>query len=244
MDASALNPCAHWCQAIRCHPGLEREVNEDAYLARPDLGVWAVADGMGGHQRGDWASRTIVETLDRLTPAQAGPDGVERALRQAHARILAQGQAHDQTIGSTVVVLVTEPQAATLFWVGDSRLYRWRHGRLERLSKDHSMVQEWIDRGMVRPEEAEGLPGANVITRAVGIGEGLELDRLRLAVEPGDHFLLCSDGLTKELDEAEIATLLHPDTPLEESADRLLQRVLEQGAHDNITFILLRCCQP
>jgi len=245
MDPHELNPGADWETAIRCHPGLKREVNEDAYIARPDLGLWAVADGMGGHARGDYASRSIVEALDAL-PSVPGPERADRvadALEAAHRRIQQKSRELHEPVGSTVVAFVAENGSAVLLWVGDSRLYRYRAGALERLSHDHSMVQEWIDQGMVRPEEAENLPNANVITRAVGMDEALQIDRRRFPVQAGDLFLLCSDGLTRELGEDELAGILASDPSLEAVADRLLDDVLARGAHDNVTLILLRRCR-
>ncbi len=245
METPALNACTGWETAIRCHPGLQREVNEDAYIARPDLCLWAVADGMGGHARGDYASRSIVEALDAL-PATPEPDRAERviaALQAAHHRIQEKSREIHEPVGSTVVAFVAMGGAAEALWVGDSRLYRLREGVLEQLSHDHSMVQEWIDQGMVRPEEAEQLPNANVITRAVGMDESLQIDRRRFEVAAGDLFLLCSDGLTRELADEELAAILSGSPSLESAADRLLEAVLARGAHDNVTLILLRCCK-
>ncbi len=246
MDTLELNSCTGWETAIRCHPGLKREINEDAYIARPDLCLWAVADGMGGHARGNYASRCIVEALDAL-PMIPGPDRADRvvtALQNAHHRILEKSREISEPVGSTVAALVAENGTAVLLWVGDSRLYRFREGAFEQLSHDHSMVQEWIDQGMVRPEEADRLPNANVITRAVGVEGALQIDRRRFDIHSGDLFLLCSDGLTRELQDDEIAATLAAGMSLESAADQLLGEALHRGAHDNVTLILLRCCKP
>ncbi|WP_232830560.1 PP2C family serine/threonine-protein phosphatase [Oceanicella sp. SM1341] len=226
----------------RTHPGLVREVNEDAVLARPHPGLWAVSDGMGGHAGGDFASRTVVETLDAL-PAWLGPAELMHAARdavqEAHARIAAEAAARGGvTIGATVVILVLAGAHFLCLWAGDSRLYRLRAGALELLSLDHSVVGEMVEAGALTWEEAEHHPQANQITRAVGVGEVLEIDKRRGELRPGDRFLLCSDGLTRHLGPEELLRALR-DVPPAEAAGRLVEQALAGGGSDNVSVIVV-----
>ncbi|MBD8891280.1 PP2C family protein-serine/threonine phosphatase [Roseibium litorale] len=222
------------------HTGFVRKVNEDAILARPDLGLWAVSDGMGGHAGGDFASQTVVEALNRL-PGGLDPASVmqeaRRALFEAHEAIKAEAQrrAHG-TIGATVVLLVLSEQHFMCLWAGDSRLYRLRQGSLSMISFDHSVVGELVEQGRMTWEEAAACPGSNQITRAVGVGSELEIDKRRGDILPGDRFLLCSDGLSHYADDE---TLLHYLTchPIETVAGSLLSVALAGGASDNVSVI-------
>jgi serine/threonine protein phosphatase PrpC len=227
--------------AVRTHVGCRRRMNEDAVLSRPELGVWAVADGMGGHEAGDVASALVVERLAALAPGLALPqrtaaagralEGVNDALMQ-----LAGGR---RTIGSTVVAVLADEGAFACLWAGDSRVYRVRGGALQRLTRDHSLVQELVDLGEIRAEEAEGHPNANVITRAVGVGETLKLDLVEGDVRPGDVFLLASDGLTRLVSDEELTLGLQAE-PLEAVADQFLDTCLERGAPDNVSLVIVR----
>ncbi|WP_137181635.1 PP2C family serine/threonine-protein phosphatase [Roseomonas sp. AR75] len=225
----------------RTDPGARRSHNEDSYLDRPEAGLWAVADGAGGHEAGEVASGMIRDALaaipDDLPAGQVLGEVRQRlalvheALREAGAR---QGGG---TIASTVVVLIVRGGHFACLWAGDSRLYRLRQGSLEQITRDHSLVQELVDAGMLHPDEAESHPRANVITRAVGAGEdGLEVDKTSDRVLPGDRFLLCSDGLTKTLPAGEIATLLAvPDAAL--APELLIAAALAREASDNVTAV-------
>jgi serine/threonine protein phosphatase PrpC len=230
--------------AARSHVGRVRALNEDSFLARPELGLWAVADGMGGHAHGDHASRLIAERLAALTPAAEAPAllrAVERTLADCHAEL--RGYAGPGALcGSTVVVLLIHGPHFALLWAGDSRAYRLRDGRLELLTQDHSWVREMIDAGRMAPETARLHPWRNRITRAVGIGPRLDLDAVQGPVAAGDLFLLCTDGLTNELEEAEIAATLTAH-PIEEAGERLLALALGHGARDNVTFVLVHAAE-
>ncbi len=229
----------------RTHVGLKRKINEDAVLARPDLGLWAVADGMGGHAAGEVASALVVEMLaggatglDVPTRASAARE----ALAQAHAKLTAMATTADgetRTIGSTVVALAADRASFTILWAGDSRGYRLRDGALTQLTRDHSLVQTLVDAGELDPADAASHPNANVILRAVGASGKLDVDGVGGDLHRGDVFLLASDGLTRVVTDAELAQALKA-ADLDATADRLLALVLERGAPDNVSFVILR----
>jgi serine/threonine protein phosphatase Stp1 len=226
--------------AARSHPGRMRSQNEDTYVDRPDLGLWAVADGMGGHDRGALASGIIRDALDALPRAESAPvhlRNVEHALAACHAD-LRERAVPGQICGSTVVALLAFDGHFACLWAGDSRLYRLRAGRLEQLTTDHSVVQEMVAAGTLAPEAVRGHPQANRITRALGAGEQLELDALQDRIEAGDRFLLCSDGLSGEVEDAALAEVLTADA-LDACVDELLARALEAGGRDNVTLVLV-----
>jgi serine/threonine protein phosphatase PrpC len=230
--------------AARTHVGRVRDHNEDAFLDRSDIGLWAVADGMGGHEAGEVASGLIVDTLDRLEPALAFEARIEAladGLDQVNRTLVAQGDRLEprSVIGSTVVALLADRDRFACMWAGDSRCYRLRGGALERLSHDHSLVQEMVDSGELTPAAAKTHRRANVITRAVGVHFTLALDLRQGEVVPGDLFLLCSDGLTGMVEDPEIAELMQGQD-LEAAADRLIQTTLDRGARDNVTVVLVR----
>ena len=228
----------------RTHVGCRRKVNEDAFLSRPDIGLWAVADGMGGHHAGDVASALIVELLATCPPglALAPRMGKARgALTDANARLIAMaGQdPRQRPIGSTAVVLGADAGSFHCLWVGDSRAYRAHKGVLAQLTHDHSLVQELVDAGHLDPAEAQTHPNANVITRAVGSDSEVKIDAVGGKLAAGDVFLLASDGLTRLMDDRELfAALTSHD--LERTADALIATCLERGAPDNVTFVILR----
>ncbi len=239
-----MSATEHYCygSAAATDVGSVRTLNEDAWLDRPDLGLWAVADGMGGHEAGDYASRAIVHALHDLDPPANAPEflsavgdclaTVNAGLRSAAAE---RGVA---LIGSTVVALLIFDGHFACLWAGDSRLYRLRDGGLDQITKDHSQVQELVDSGVIDADAAERHPAANVITRAVGAGDVLDLDLRQGRIEPGDLFLLCSDGLFKALPEREIAAIL-ASNPVETGAQCLVERALAAHASDNVTAVIV-----
>lgn len=224
--------------ASRTHVGLRRKLNEDAYLSQPRKGLWVVADGMGGHEAGEVASGMIVDALDGLPfdPMQYA----EAALKSVNTALvrLAARKYHERTIGSTVVVLMIAEHAYRCMWVGDSRAYLYRDGQIRQLTRDHSLVQDLVDAGMLDANEAEGHPNANVVTRAVGAHDTLRVDSMGDAMQPGDIFLLASDGLTRVVPNEELAVILGHGT-LEQMADELLRTTLDRGAPDNVTMVLV-----
>lgn len=228
----------------RTHVGLRRKINEDSILVETDRGLWAVADGMGGHEAGEVASAAVVEALRRLPASQdldvLAAEAIE-ALRGVNGELIRLAQSNDseRTIGTTVVGLAIIGDRFRCFWAGDSRAYWIRDGEIMRLSRDHSLVQDLVDAGMLQPEEAERHENANVITRAVGVRNTLEVDTVSGDAKPGDLFLLASDGLTRLVDDGEIAAEIGRGS-LEQSADALLETVLTRGAPDNVSLIITR----
>jgi serine/threonine protein phosphatase PrpC len=238
-----LTPGSCWDVQGLTATGKVRQINEDAFLVHPDTPLWLVADGMGGHTRGDLASAGIVRAFAALALPERLSDRVELAEAtlldlNAEFRALANAGHAGSTIGSTVVVLLAWGDYAVFLWVGDSRLYRWRRGRCERLTQDHSQVEELIACGRLRRDQAESHPAANVITRAVGAADTLFVDMDYCPVEPGDRFLLCTDGLTKEVPEPAITAILAQDRDAATLCRDLLDRALRAGGRDNITVVV------
>ena len=227
---------------VQTHTGLVRKVNEDAVLALPDHHIWLVSDGMGGHAAGDYASRLIADSVAMiplgLDPA-ARMHALRDAIQSAHRAIVAEADRRGgSTIGATVAALLVANGHFVALWAGDSRIYRVRAGQLEMLTTDHSAVAEYVLAGKMTWDEADQHPQSNAITRAVGVGEEVEIDKIRGEVAAGDRFLICSDGLTKYTTEAMLQQLLSA-TPLENAGDALMQVALTGGGADNISIILV-----
>jgi serine/threonine-protein phosphatase Stp1 len=228
----------------RTDVGLKRKINEDAVLVRTERGMWAVADGMGGHEAGEVASAQVTEALLHLPIVYTLDELVENAIEALktvnHNLInLARHAGHPSTIGSTVVGIAIAGEEFRCFWAGDSRAYRVRHGMMKQLSRDHSLVQDLVDAGMLSPDEAENHPDSNVITRAVGVTENLRVDVVSGDVQSGDVFLLASDGLTKPMTDEEMRDEL-VDQPLDVAAANMLSTVMSRGAPDNVSFVIVR----
>jgi serine/threonine protein phosphatase PrpC len=231
--------------AGRSDPGLVRDHNEDSMLERPDLCLWAVADGMGGHEQGEVASGLIVEALGRIEP-QPDPrrflSAVKTRIQEANTALVerAAGLKRGGLIASTVVCLMVSGGYYACVWAGDSRLYLKRGGRLKQVSRDHSVVQNLLDAGEITEAAARVHPLGNQITRAVGADPELSIDVVQGRVEHGDLFLLCSDGLSRMLDDAEIEILLD-EADLPAMIERLIKATYAAGASDNVTVIAVRC---
>ena len=224
------------------HPGRRREVNQDAVLAQYPLFV--VADGMGGHIGGEIASSRTIERLRAVVAkGEVTPKTIEKALARAVADIASHPEATDDGTGTTVTGVYLDTSTPEPTWVtlniGDSRVYLFRDGGLAQVTTDHSVVQELISAGRLSPEEAENHPYGNVITRAVGPSDGVSPDYVRLEVQDGDRFVVCSDGLTKELTDYGILHFLLQHEDPTEAADDMLEAALENGGRDNITIIVV-----
>ncbi|MCB2046628.1 MAG: serine/threonine-protein phosphatase [Novosphingobium sp.] len=228
----------------RTHVGHKRKLNEDSLLALTDEQIWAVADGMGGHDAGEVASAMVVDALDHLPPATSFLNRIGKAvgaLEIVNSSLieLARSNGTDRTIGTTVVGLMTEAEEYCCFWVGDSRAYRISGGAISQISRDHSLVQDLVDAGMLEAERAEQHPNANVLTRAVGAALPLKVDTVTGRIEPSDIFVLASDGLTRIVREDEILAAI-TTLPMDKAADKLLDLTLARGAPDNVTFVIVK----
>lgn len=228
--------------SAQTHVGLRRKLNEDAILALPEANIWVVSDGMGGHEAGDYASQLITGTIATIPPEippRQRMEALRTALHQAHAAILQETERRNaELIGATVASLMLADGHFAAIWAGDSRVYRLRDGEIRMLTTDHSYVATLVEQGRLTWDEAEQHPQSNQITRAVGVGEHLELDKVRGEIRRGDRFLLCSDGLSKyatfEILQQALAT-----QPLETIVDYLIQIALRGGGADNISVIVV-----
>ncbi|MGR4863294.1 PP2C family protein-serine/threonine phosphatase [Caulobacter sp. LARHSG274] len=230
--------------ASATHTGGVRKVNEDSLLEREAAGVWSVADGMGGHQNGQWASQTVVAALAalELDGADIASDvaAIGAAVQAANATIFNTAQEAGVQMGSTVAILRLAGDRFACAWAGDSRAYLMRDGALHRLTVDHTQVQEMVDRGLLSPEEAVRHPMGHILARAVGVQAEVTLDAVSDQVRPRDVFLLCSDGLTGVVSDPEIAERLS-QSPVDAACRRLVELVLSRGAPDNVTVVAVAC---
>lgn len=233
-----------WHSVAKTHVGMVREINEDAVFSKTDFGIWAVADGMGGHEAGEVASQMIVHALENLHTTDRLSlfvEHVDDELMEVNRRI----QQHSdmilggRTLGSTVVTLIIRGNIGACLWAGDSRLYQFRAGNLARISRDHSKVEELVEQGFLLPEEADNHPESNVITRAVGAYSGLCVDNCIFDVEPDDTFLLCSDGLYNSVSQEQIAEMLQIND-IDQCTQQLIDSALDNNAKDNVSAIVVR----
>jgi serine/threonine-protein phosphatase Stp1 len=224
------------------HAGTKRSHNEDAYVDRPDMGMFAVADGAGGHQAGEVASGMIAEALEAIPSELSAAEllaevrlAIERthvALREEAAR-----RGPDVVVASTVVVMLARGDHFACLWAGDSRAYLLRGGVLRQITRDHSLVQELLDAGAIGPDEVMNHPRGNVITRAVGAEvDDFVLDKVSDRLVPGDRFLLCSDGLCKTVPEDQLAELLAAPNGTSPS-ESLVEAALMLQVTDNVTAV-------
>lgn len=224
--------------------GCVRQVNEDSIFEATEKSLWAVADGMGGHEVGDVASRKIIEVMETVQPCDRLSDyvdAVEDAILRANQELIeyAQIMYDNETMGSTIVCFVVVNHVGVCLWVGDSRLYRYRNHQLQQLSRDHSQVAEMVQMGLISEADAETHPHKNVITRAVGVEEQVFVDINVFSTQVGDSFLLCSDGLYNAVAKEVIEEGLRIRDP-EESALTLMKQALDNGAQDNVSVIVVR----
>jgi serine/threonine protein phosphatase PrpC len=212
-----------WRSSLRSDVGKVRKLNEDSGLEKPDERLWCVADGMN--------SLAKVKSSDNLSEHV---DFVEHSILGVNNRLHELSRAQNQTSGSTVIVLLGGDRHAVFLWAGDSRLYRLRNGTMKQLTTDHTQAELYVEQGLLTRETAADHPSGNMVTRAVGASENLFLDVDIVAVEPGDRFLLCSDGLDKHLSDPEIEAILQ-DGNLQQVVDELVETTLARGAMDNVT---------
>jgi protein phosphatase len=225
----------------------KRPINEDSFLADQQRRIFAVADGVGGAQAGEVASQTAMEVLDEAFRYQEADvdveDLMEIAIQRANASIYRMAKEHPklQMMATTIVALHLDGHVATIGHVGDSRLYRLKpDGRLERETRDHSVVEEEVRAGRMTPAQAANHPSRNVISRALGAEDTVEVDMKTIEVEEGTSFLLCSDGITRHLPDAELSTLLDTDQSLEDICAEMKRRCYERGAEDNLTAVIIK----
>lgn len=233
-------------------PGLLRENNEDSVALEPAQGVAVLADGMGGYNAGEIASamaatfvkaelsRWLAEATHQCSVADIR-HAIEACVVNANQSIYNAANANPQFsgMGTTIVVGVFEPERVLLAHVGDSRCYLWRNGKLSQLTRDHSLLQEQLEAGLLTPEQAKVASHKNLVTRALGVEEGVKLDLQEHVPLQGDVYLMCSDGLSDMLDDEDMARVLLSTTGLQERASALIRAANEAGGRDNISVILV-----
>jgi protein phosphatase len=238
---------AHFDTGAATHVGKVRQRNEDSFLIRPEAGIWTVADGMGGHAAGDLASTTVVNALKSIESPGSAAELLalcEERMIEANAQLQEVSRARGGiTLGATVAVLLIYETDYACVWSGDSRIYRIRDGEIAQISRDHTEVEELIAEGLLRREEAKTWPRRNVITRAIGVREAPELEMTSGELRPDDAFIICSDGLTGHVEDAEI--LDHVSRSYSQQAcDELIALTLTRGATDNVTVVVVRYQAP
>lgn len=225
------------------HQGRVRPINEDRFLCRPDAGTWLVADGMGGHSHGDIASSAIVQAVNDGIQPGAHDASVHRfsaAIFDAHERIQDISAANGGLIiGSTVAGLVLSEGRFSAIWTGDSRVYLARNARILQLTRDHTEAQMLLRQGAITEEQAKDWPRRNVIVHAIGVNETPHIEKTEGEALPGDTFILCSDGLTNHVSDAEIQILVTSNSAERACVD-LIRIALERGGKDNVTVIVVR----
>lgn len=231
----------NWTSHAFTHPGNLRNANQDAYYCHDQHGLWVVADGMGGHEAGEIASQTIMQSLANLTQSGAANTtlpNITSMLEDVNDQLFAQNTEHQRLVGSTIAMVQASNNECICLWAGDSRIYRLRHGQLEQVSVDHSYVQELINQGELSAEDAAHHKNKNVITRAIGVAAELHVDVKNIDVQVGDVLLLCSDGLYNEIEAAELAAIL-AFSSAKKAAQQLLELCLSREAKDNVSFVIV-----
>lgn len=233
-----------WVFCSASHKGTVRALNEDATKCWPERGLALLADGMGGHESGDVASGILCESLNQapvFSNLSERLNWIEDQINIAHKKIRAYAKQHHgaKTVGSTLVIWVDASPLGSALWAGDSRLYRLRDAEFELLTRDHSQVNEMLDRGLISEDEADKKKGGNVITRAVGAREHLHMDTKLFEIRSTDRYLLCSDGLYNALSESAIAETISTNLAVRDRSVHLMNQALAAGARDNVSFTLI-----
>lgn len=232
-----------WKGHAETHRGHKRKANEDSVLVSRSAGLWAVADGMGGHESGDVASKMVTDALAHIDDGQTladQVDQVEDTLIRVNddIRDYARQKYGDRIMGSTVVVLMIRERLAVAMWAGDSRCYRIRGSEIEQVTRDHRLVEDLLRKGEITEQMARKHPKRNAITRAVGAHEMLYLDWVILEAQPFDRFVLCSDGLYTDVPEDKVLDVVNTGR-LDSAAARLVSAGLETSARDNLSAIVV-----
>ena len=232
-----------WTSASRSHPGRVRRVNEDACLEQSERGLWAVADGMGGHALGEFASSLAVRGLMDLPASEdleQRVNGAINRLQQVNRRLRGEALRQDvPLIGTTIAALVAARNLCSCLWAGDSRIYLYRAGRLRQLTRDHSHLEAARSRYVASSDNTLERPRANLITRALGAEDLLEVDSITVELFDGDVFLLCTDGLSNEVGDLSIKQALLPGI-CSLACNTLVEMALNREARDNITAVVVR----
>ena len=237
MSASSPFDCAG-----ETHVGCVRTHNEDGFLSNPEVGLWVVADGMGGHEAGEVASANIISGLSQVVAAASPPE----LLKACEERLVASNreirslaiERNVDVIGSTVVILLIFDSYFACLWSGDSRAYLIRGREISQITRDHTELEDLIASGQVTEQEAQTWPMRNVITRAIGVFDEPEVDMNHGALDAGDTFILCSDGLTNHVEAWEIREIVRNRTA-EDGSQRLVQLALDRGGRDNVTVVVI-----
>jgi len=229
-----------WFSCAATDVGHVRKTNEDSFLDAQEQALWVVADGMGGHSRGDRASQAIIESLVDFSASSSPRENLTDIIdRLGKANDICREAADGQVMGSTVAVLHIHEDKAYVLWAGDSRIYRVRGEEFSQLTDDHSLVQELHRLGELTADEAENHPSQNVITRAIGVSDDLDVQVRQVELVAGDRFLLCSDGLFKDVKSAEVETNLRDPSPRQALAASV-ELALRRGGTDNVTAIVVQ----
>ena len=233
----------NWKGYAESHTGHVRQMNQDAVLVSSEVGLWAVADGMGGHEAGDVASQMIVDALAEVDDDQSlvdQVDAVEDTLIRVNEsmRDFAQKNFERGVMGSTIVLLLIRDRVGVVMWAGDSRCYRVRDGAIEQVTVDHRLVEDLLRKGEITEQEALNHPKRNAITRAVGAHETLYLDWTFIEVQPYDSFMLCSDGLYSDVSDADVLRIMRSGRP-DTVAARLVGQGLQSSARDNLSAVVV-----
>lgn len=238
------SPILKFHSAGRTNVGKVRTCNEDAFIERGAVGLWAVSDGMGGLRSGDVASGLIVDALQTVQPANGtalSHGKIRETIGRVNEELLRRGaeKTGRGTMGATVTVLLVEGNKFVCLWAGDSRLYRLRNGELKQLTRDHRYIQELLDAGAITELEARQHPKRHVITRAIGVEPTVKLDASEGTIEPGDLYMLSTDGVTAVCDDEDLTQMLTSATSLDDACDEIVSVCLEGGAPDNLTLVLV-----